>query len=71
MSAPWPYCAEHAACRAHVPDAGLVAGLELADQRDLHPADEPDDLRVREQPGDRTDEEAALVLAKSQPGEVR
>src|SRR5690606_30224141 len=30
-----------------------------------------DDLRARDEPGDRADEEAALVLAKRQPREVR
>src|SRR5690606_9357184 len=46
-------------------------GLELADQRNPHAADEADDLRSRDQPGDRADEKAALVLAKPQAGEVR
>ena len=38
------YADDHAARRAHVVHAGLVARLELADQRDLHAADEADDL---------------------------
>src|SRR5690606_29870591 len=62
---------QHAAGRTHVVDTGLVPRLELADQRDLHAADEADDLRVRDEPGDRADEKAALVLAKPEARQVR
>src|SRR3569832_973164 len=62
---------QHAARRTHVVNTGLVARLELAEQRNLHAADKPDRVRARRQPCDRADQERTLVLAKPQPREVR
>src|SRR5882757_1292130 len=57
--------------RIHGLDAGLVAGLELLDQRLLHPADEADVVRLRRERRGDPDQEGALVLGEQQALEVR
>src|SRR5829696_2315282 len=70
---------EHLAIGAHRLDAGLVAGLELADEVGLLPAQETDDLVVgvgvlgallRHEPGHHAREVAALLLPEDQARRV-
>ena len=59
------------AVRADALHAGLVAGLELLDERHVHPAHEADLLRVPDHRRDRADEERAFFFLELERRDVR
>src|ERR1044071_5412534 len=61
---------QHGAIGAYLLHAGLEAGLELADERDLHPAHEAELLGLGDPARDRADQDRSLVLAKAKPDEI-
>ena len=62
---------EHLGVRLHRLDAADIAAGELADERNVHAADEADLAGLRRQRGEHADEVAALLFLEHDGGDVR